>query len=410
MHREETLMRPRTFVIWGLASVAALWLAATAVAGVTQASAPNVALSIFPKSGFAYETRAADRTVTANGSIQAMRVSDASLADAMEALRREPFATSALTLVGLARDQHGDHAGAASVVAAAHGLDKRQLVANAWLIHYYGTTGRNSEVLALLDEALKIRPVLAAQYMPAFAQALQNPETIPVFQKLLSGDPDWVSSFWATVSVTPASLPNAEILRSRILAGSPSLGEPDALLMDAFVRSGRVDLALSFGKNLPAIPDDGDGLVRNASFSKTPQLPPLDWELINDGRIGAAIDERAGTLEINALPGSGGTVARQLIALAPGSYSMLVKLGRPDVDSGSEITAHLRCAETGAAAGELLSAKIAEDIDKPFTVADNSCRFYWLDLDFSAIDNAEPALGSIAEVRIVRGRAAASDD
>lgn len=409
MPRTETLFQPRTLAIWGLALIAALWLAATAVAGVTQASTPNIALSIVPKSGFAYEARAAVHAIAGDGSIQAMRVSDGDLADALAALRREPFATTALTLVGVSRDQHGDHARAAAIVAAAHGLDKRQLIANAWLIHEYGTTGRNREVLALLDEALKVRPQLRAQYMPAFAQALQNAETIPVFQALLRGNPEWEQNFWESAAANPASLPNAEILRSRILAGPANLGEPDALLMSAFIRAGRVDLALSFAKNLPALPDDSDSLVRNSSFSKTPELPPLDWELISDGRIGAAIDESADTLEINALPGSGGTVARQLIALAPGSYSLLVKLGRAEIAHGSEITARLRCAESGASAGDVLSAKVNEDVDQAFTIADNACRFYWLDLDFSALDSSEPALGSIAEVRIVRGRVQTSE-
>jgi hypothetical protein len=409
MRPADSLLQPRTVVIWGLALVAALWLAATAIAGVTQMNAPAIALSILPKSGFAYEARAATHALAGDGSIQSMRVSDGDLADALAALRREPFATTALTLIGVSRDQHGDHADAAGIVAAAHGLDKRQLIANAWLIHYYGTTGRNRDVLELLDEALKVRPQLTAQYMPAFAQALQNPETIPVFQTMLRANPDWTQTFWESVAANPASLPNAEILRSRILSGPEDLGDPDTLLMNAFIRTGRVDLAVSFGKNLPALPDDSDGMVRNASFSKTPDLPPLDWELINDGRIGAAIDERGGTLEINALPGAGGTVARQLLALAPGSYSLLIKLGRAEVARGSEITARLQCAESGAAAGDVLSAKVGADVDQPFVIADNACRFYWLNLDFSAIDSSEPALGSIAEVRIARGRIETSE-
>jgi hypothetical protein len=408
MPTAENRFGARVLLIWGVALVAALWLATTAIGGIAQANAPRIALSVYPQSGFAYETRAADDAMSGEASIQTMRVSDADLAGALAALRREPFATAALTLVGIARDAHGDHADAAKIVAAAHRLDKRQLVANAWLIHEYGTTGRDRDVLALLDEALKIRPQLSERYMPALAQALQNPETIPVYQTLLRNQPGWQEDFWQAVSGNPASLPNAEVLRSRMLANGASLGAIDTLLIDAFIHAGRMDLALGLGKNLPAIPDDHDSLVRNASFSQMPVLPPLDWQFISDGRIGAALDEGRGTLEVSALPGSGGTVARQLVALAPGSYSLLIKLGQAALAHGSDVTAHLYCAEPGVTAPSL-TERLSGDLDRGFTIAQATCRFYWLDLDFSALDSAEPALGSIAEVRIVRGRAQPSE-
>lgn len=393
----------RNLLIWGLALVAALWLAMTAVGGATQAGAPGVALSVYPKSGFAYQTRAAAAATGTDGSIQKMRFSPATLADAREALRREPLATDAITLLGMARGLQGDVENATKIVAAAHRLDKRELVANAWLINRYGTTGRDREVLALLDEALKVQPQLSGQYMPAFAQALQNPETIPVFQFLLKNHPGWEKDFWSAVASTNASLPNAEVLRARILAGPETLGPTDTLLMDAFIAAGRVDLALSYAKALPAVPDDRDNLVHNASFTYLPLLPPIDWELINDGRIGAAIDESRGTLEISAQPGASGTVARQLVALPPGDYALLVKLGQAELARGSEISVHLRCAERGGSTAAL-DERLTGDLDRPFVVADTGCRFYWLDLDFSALDSSEPAIGSIAEIRIARGR------
>lgn len=394
---------PRNLLIWGLALAAALWLAMTAVGGVTQAGAPGVALSVYPQSGFAYQARAAARVVSAGGSIQKMRFSAADLADAREALRREPLASDAITILGMARGQQGDAEGATRIVAAAHRIDKRELVANAWLINRYGTTGRDREVLALLDEALKVQPQLSAQYMPAFAQALQNPETIPVFQSLLASHPAWERDFWGAVASASASLPNAEVLRSRILAGPEQLGPVDSMLMQAFIAAGRVDLAFSYAKALPPVADDKDNLVRNASFTYLPLLPPIDWELINDGRISAAIDESRGTLEISAQPGASGTVARQLIALSPGNYTLMLKLGQAELAHGSDIAVHLHCAQPGVSTASL-DERLTGDLNRPFVVSDTGCRFYWLDLDFSALDTSEPAIGSIAEVRITAGR------
>jgi hypothetical protein len=239
--------------------------------------------------------------------------------------------------------------------------------------------------------------------MPAFAQALQNPETIPAFQALLRNHPAWEKDFWQAVAGNDGALPNAEVLRGRILAGPENLGDVDQALVSAFIRVGRMDLALSYAKSLPALPDDRDNLVRNSSFSEESLLPPLDWDLTSDGRVSAAIDRSVGTLELSALPGTGGVIARQLIAMQPGSYTLLVKLGQQALSAGSDITVRVVCAEKGVT-GPSLNERLSGDTERPFVVPETPCRFYWLTLEFSALDSSNPALASIAEVRLARGR------
>ncbi|MEZ0244958.1 MAG: hypothetical protein ACAH11_16400, partial [Sphingomonas sp.] len=329
---ETTAFTTRNLAIWGGALIAALWLALTAAGAVTQERAPNAALMLFPKNGFAYQNRALAESIGKTESIGDLRVGPSQIADARAALAREPLASTALTLLGIAK---GGSAAAPAVIAA-NRMDKRQLIANGWLINYYGTAPGNHvrDVLTLLDEALKVRPSLAQQYMPAFAQALVDPNTIPVFQRMLLAKPGWEREFWRAVAASDPALPNGEVLRSRLLAGPEELGETDVTLMAAFIRAKRMDLALSYAKSLPIMAADRDNLLRNSSFDGLPLMPPLDWELTSDGRIGAAIDEGRGTLVINAIAASGGTVARQLVALPPGQYVLLVKLGRADFTRG----------------------------------------------------------------------------
>lgn len=394
---------PRTVLVWGVAAVAALWLGLTALGAVTKASRPGVALSLVPANGFAYERRAAADTVRGNDNLQNIRISNASLNDALAALRREPLASTALTIVGL---QRGASADAAKIISRANTIDKRQLVANAWLINYHGTAGRSGRVLKLLDEALRVSPGLSERYMPAFAQALENRESLPIFQQLLERRPIWQQAFWQAVSGRPAALPNAEILRARMLAGSFALDKTDDLLIDAFVRARRMDLALSYAKHLPALPEDAGNLLRNSSFNEMSRLPPIDWELTSDGRVGAAVDEGRGSLEINAIAGSSALVARQLVALTPGNYVLFAKLGQATLTSGSDILLHITCAEAVAGAPARLDVRMTGDVERPFAIPEGApCRFYWVGIEFSAMDSSGPALASLAEVRIVRGRA-----
>lgn len=398
--------RGRTLLIWAGAVIVALWLALTAAGAVAQEKLPGAALALYPKNGFAYQGRALTSSAEGKNAIRDIRVSPAALADARAALRREPLATTALTLIAFDREAHGAQPEAAKIMLAVRALDKRQLIANAWLIGHYGrTAGSSRDVLGLLDEALKIRPQLTEQYMPALAQGLINPDTIPVFQQMLRAKPAWELAFWNAVASNDAALPNAEVLRGRMLAGAEEPGRIDAMLMGAFIRAKRMDLALSYARSLPEIPGDRDNLLRNASFGATPLMPPLDWELVGDGRMTAAIDEGRGTLIINAIGGSAGTAARQLIALPPGQYSLLVKLGRADFSRGSDLNVRVYCAEASAETIPVLTERVTGDTDRPFTVAgETRCRFYWVDLVFSALDSTGPASMSIAEVRIVHAR------
>lgn len=395
-------------MIWGAAAIAALWLALTAAGAVMQQASPGAALMLFPRNGFAYQNAALAGSLGETGSIGDMQVGPEQLAQARAALGREPLASTALTLIGLGHGAKRGGAGdGAALMIAAHRMDKRQLVANAWLINHYGTQpgDHSREVLGLLDEALKIRPGLAMQYMPALARALSNPETIPVFQQLLRAKPAWERDFWGAVAADDLALPNGEVLRSRMLARGEAPGDTDMVLMRAFIRARRMDLALSYAKSLPVIPSDTDNLLRNGSFDQTPQMPPLDWELMSDGRIGAAVDESRGTLNINAIAGSSGTVARELVALPPESYQLLIKLGRADFTRGSDLHVRVRCAESADETIASFTEKVEGDLDRPFIVANDSrCRFYWVELIFSAIDSSGPASTSIAEVRIVRAR------
>lgn len=400
----DAVRNPRLILIWGGALLAALWLAATAVGAVAKTRAPELALAMSPRNGFAYEQQAALHVFAGKASLQGLRVAEGDAALARQALRREPLASGALAIVGLDKASRGARDEAEKAFALVNRLDKRQPVANAWLIDHHGTAGRSREVLRLLDEALKVNPELAQQYMPALAQALAQPDTIDFFQALLRRDPAWEPRFWDVVAATPAALANAEELRSRILRqGVEKPGEIDRNLVAAFVGAHRFDLAVGFARRL-APAGQGDGLVRDGSFTRIPELPPLDWDLRIDGRIGAALDLTRGALEMNALQGAGGLVARQLIDAPPGDYQLLAKLATATLGQGSDVVIRLHCAQQGAPGGVSLLERVTGDVEKPFTVPGGGCRYHWLDIEFSAMDASGPAMASLAEVRIVSAR------
>ncbi|PXA90957.1 hypothetical protein DMC47_26505 [Nostoc sp. 3335mG] len=397
--------RSRKWLIWGAAGVTAVWLGLSSAAAVTKTLRPSAALSLPVSNGFAYEARAAQASIAGDTPLQRVRVTAAQRDDAQAALRREPLASTALTIAGLDRAQQGDGDTATRLMVRANELDKRQLVANAWLINHYGTAGRDRKVLTLLDEALKVRPELSGRYMPAFAQALGNAETVNILYTLLHSRPAWRGNFWQAVSANPAALSNAQVLRSRLLKAGEPLGPTDALLMQAFINAKRLDLAMSYARNLPDMHDDSGNLLRNGSFDTLPVLPPLDWQLKSDGRVGAAIDEGRGTLEINAIAGASAVAARQLVALQPGNYILFAKLGQASLTRGSEVVLHMMCADERAANPLRLDVPVTGDVERPFAVpADSNCRYYWVDVEFSALNATGPSLASIAEIRITPGR------
>lgn len=388
----------RILLIWGVALLAATWLAATAVGSIAKDVAPETALKLSPRNGFAYQQRALDHAA-ASGSLRKLRVPAADVALAREALRREPLAAEAVSLIALGDASAGKRDRARRLFLLANRINKREQIANIWLIEDNRVAGRAREVLNLIDDAIKVRPALADQFLPALAQGLTQPGTVPFFRAMLLQHPDWKTRFWGAVADNPAALTNAAELRDRMLRRGEKPGEIDRVLLGAFVRAGRFDLVMSSARHLAPRDPSGE-LVRDPVFAGANAFPPLDWELRTDGRIGAAVHGSSGTLEINALPGAGGLVARQLIEVPPGDYVLRAKLGVARLSSGSELVVRLACAANGTVVPPLVE-RMTGDIETRFVAAEAECRYRWLDIGISAIDATGPVMARLAEVRIV---------
>ncbi|MEI9852608.1 MAG: hypothetical protein WDN24_19100 [Sphingomonas sp.] len=389
----------RVPLIWGGAALAAIWLAASAIGAITSYSAPGVALAASPRNGFAYQQLALAHLAATGGDLRTVRIPNADAVLAREALRREPLATGAISLLGLASASAGASGSAEALFLAANRLDKREPIASGWLIERYRAAGRPDEVLRLLGDALKVRPGMTQQVMPALAIGLAQPGTTGFFRSALSRYPEWRKGFWDAVATTPAALPNAAELRARMLRDGEPLGDVDRQLVDAFVRAGRFDLAIAFSRGIPQREATRE-LVRDPAFADEGPLPPLDWELHSDGRIGAALNTTSGTLEITALQGTGGIVARQLIEVPPGDYLLRAKLATARLTNGAEVVIRLSCAARGAATPALVE-RMAGDLETRFGAAPGDCRYRWLDIEVAAIDATGAVMVRLAEVRIV---------
>ncbi|MCW3835399.1 hypothetical protein ACFQ1E_07355 [Sphingomonas canadensis] len=392
-----SILQPRVLLIWGVALLAAVFLGASALGGVAKGSSPALALSVSPRNGFAYQNLAAQKLILAGTNFQNGGAAAGQAALAREALRREPYAVTAISILAMASEARGDGRRAGELFRMANAFSKREQIANSWLILDSSKSGDGAAALRLVDEALRVRPDQATLYVPALAQGLAQPGVVPFFRAALARNPDWSGQFWSAVTEVPAALPNAVQLREQMLGGTKEAGDIDRELVLALVKNERFDLAMQLGRRFAPI-DLSVGLVRNPGFAEEETLPPLDWDLLSDGRTGAALDPVAGVLEVSAESGSSGVVARQLVEVPPGDYALLAKLATATLPSGSELLFHLRCA--GAGATPPLLARLEGEVDLRFTAEPDSCRYRWLEIEFSAIDASSSASARLGDVRI----------
>ena len=131
-------------------------------------------------------------------------------------------------------------------------------------------------------------------------------------------------------------------------------------------------------------------LVQNSDFSRSPLLPPFDWQLATTGSLGSTIDPGAKTLSVSAIGGARGSAARQLVRLLPGRYRLHWSLASDMPLPAGALSARIECAEEGVKsipieAVPIVTGKQTRTVEIP----DGVCSWYWLSLFVTLADDAQ---------------------
>ncbi|MEJ2411068.1 MAG: hypothetical protein P8Y48_17640 [Novosphingobium sp.] len=264
---------------------------------------------------------------------------------ARRALDREPSDVPALRNLALYELSVDNKIKAASLFNAAHALSRRDFETELWTIEDRVAHNDIDGALTHYDHALRTTPEAATVLLPVLAKATLNPDIQPSVVRLLQRRPLWRNRFlWVFLGLELSPATIAQFMDA--LGLDPRKDVDRAYLQNAVARLAAAGepahaLALIYSDQRR----DHWPLLRNGHFRKPNIYVPLDWELAADADLSGLVDRVPGigpALSITARNGSRGNVARQVVALKPGAYSLTFSSGGASGSSG-QITLNLTC-------------------------------------------------------------------
>jgi len=384
----------RYLLIWCIALGLAGFSAIASLSAATRSKLPEFSVSLWPANGFALAQLADNATKDA--AVQAstaskgaptglQKIQPMAAENGARAFALEPTSVTAIRTLALQKQADGQAVEARRLMRRANLLNKRDIIVNFWLIDDYSRGGDVANTLRIYDETLRtVSYERKGKLLTIMANALADETFVEPYFLLLEKRPPWADAFWRQAAQTAPSVMNAGKLRIRVgRRGIHPSDEVEQLLLTSLADQKRFDDAWQIDrlKSGQKAPVEG---VRNGSFDQEPGLPPFDWRFISSGDLGAGINQEAGSLEVSVVPGGKGLVAQQLVRLSPGRYSLNAVIRAGEASSVGQHV-EIRCAEK---AGRVVKLDLAGNRARDVDLTGGSCRYYWLDLNVSAIDGA----------------------
>ena len=396
------LPRARSVALIAAAAALAMLVAMVTWGGLNKVRQPHLALGAVPTNGFAYP-QATVRAIAAQvgdnpGRLTAVSISPAQRDAALAGYRREPLASQGLAIAALAAENDGKTAMARALMTAALQLSRRDSLVNGWTVLDASRRNDLDAAVVALNRSMTTNPATASIYVPAMVKSLEQDASIKVLARILARRPTWDLEFWRAAVVSPQTIGNAGKLRALLERRSEDDKTIDRALLGALALQREFATATLLYRTRAGVQRPGPGqIVRNADFGATPAWPPFDWDVMATGEFSGAIALDGEGLAVEALPGSGGLIARQLVVVPPGPMRLRAALAHPFERDANRLAIRLQCATTDARVFE--ADFTAQVFEREF--ATSACRYHWLDIIVRAgiAENRQPlALRRIAIV------------
>lgn len=323
-------------------------------------------------------------------------------AGALAALRRSPVNVEAVRTLGFIAEVERNEVAAARLFKHAERLSRRDRLTQLWFIEYYSRKGDIGRTLHHYDTTLRTSRESRALLFPVLIQASSNPELSGPISDLLATRPLqwWIDFAMQLIDEGRNPTQIAAILNPVLDPRDPLERDLVGKLIGRLAGAGSYDLAWTTyanamrraGSQLPRT------LVRDGDFSAKSIYPPLEWQLVSEPDLYASLGSRPdresdNMLELTALNGRSGEVARQLLYLPAGSYLLTFEAGEKPSDWSGQVVVSVLCARKDGS--QLVSLSAYDRGGRQglrsggFTVA-SGCAAQWLSIR-TASDGSPPS-------------------
>jgi hypothetical protein len=302
-----------------LAAALALASLADSLAAVAVIADPAEAHRLAPWSGRITAALAAQRFAlepTPSTSSDAARL-------AVLALRQDPTAVDALSVLMLQSQLRNETYRARAIFRVSQALSRRELKPQLWAIEDAVNRGDISDALDHYDLALRTSDVASDLLFPVLAHAVAEPKIRSMLIDKLATRPNWARSFINYLAVNVVDpITTVRFFEQADRASLPILDAERTAVVNAVAARGLYDQAWSYYTlfRRGGVRRDSS---RDAHFLISADDPALfDWATLNDAGATASIQRSVGggLVDFSAPSGAGGAVLKQTELFPPGTY------------------------------------------------------------------------------------------
>lgn len=377
-----------------VAAGSAIWLSlAITFPAIFEDASPDLSIGGWPSSADVRMAKAKQALSEGGPSAE-----QAALREMAEVAVAEPLNVAGFRDLGLLMESRGNQPQARQLFGYAHWLSRRDATTELWMIEDRVGVGDIEGTLVHYDHGLRTSAELQSVLIPLLAAASADPLVAKPLGRLLSQRPPWWIRFADQLAVSITNPDTATDLLLRLpLDPDNTLHRADLtaaisrlVALGAFDQAKALSLRASPGaKQTTAIVD--------GSFEQRGGLPPFTWDLLDEPDLAAVAERREGAvgsmaLSLIAANERGGTVAKQLVLLKPGSYVLQGLAGEVSGNEGDRPTIAIACTALGAAPigkVSLPSGNRPQRFQVAFEVPAN-CPAQWLSIDVRSAGGEPP--------------------
>lgn len=355
----------KALLLTGATLLVAYFSASAALVNVLHARLPSAALAIDSNDPVALVRDAQIQLATGEG----LEGGPPQIFDiARRSVLELPINAPALRLYGLVSSANSDLTGVRDQMALSDRMSRRDSASQLWLIE--DAVARNDVAGALrhYDVALRINEPTRALLYPVLTDALEEPVILRRFLPYMVEQPPWLVSFLRH-AVSNTRDPRVIVDLARMAGGFPkdtAYASLDTELLRHLVIENYYEAAIDHFRRIDGADPALLTSLQKTDASTAEAFKPISWEPYSiDGISPILVGSETGGIEIESDIESGyvGPVARKLLALPTGRYSIRAQMRGEGFGQSDSVTWSLTCGE----AATLLDQTV--EIDEEFAIS-----------------------------------------
>ena len=239
-----------------------------------------------------------------------------------DAADKAPLAPEPFLVRGVQAGLAGDGATAQRAFEAAQWRDPRSLPAAFFLADRYFRAGDMNHGMREVAALARLSPDGGTAAVPYLAQYAANPVNWPALRSMFRADPQLGRPVLVALASNISTVPAVLALADPQEGNNPQWLVP---LVDTLIKAGDYAKARAIWVRTAGVRANSSELLHDAEFRDRSAPPPFNWQLASS-TVGLAERQPGGRLHVLFYGDEDGTLASQLLSLAPGTYRLSQRL------------------------------------------------------------------------------------